>query len=448
MSDTEIESTVAADKLRDEPAVGFVATTDNTDALIRSVVRAQQKGLTCLVTYPGVHPPVGALLAEELGATTLASETVQEEINSLKWVLVGAAKMRSSSGIILAPLSCSSIDFDRSRKSLESQDTFSVDAVPRAVREPQQTPETIVAIPAYNEEETIGGVIREAKAYAEKVLVIDDASTDDTVPIAEEAGAEVVQHKRNRGYGAAIKSAFAEASTYDTQALVTLDADGQHDPSDVPKLVAALDHQDTQLVIGSRFVDGTRSRLPFYRKFGIKVVNVLTNLSLGVVRSDSWVKDTQCGFRAYGRAAIESVAGDTTISDGMGASTDILYHAHHHNYGTAEVGTTVDYEVDNANNHNPFRHGLTLVKNIIKTVERQRPLTVLGIPGFANTLFGFSLVYWSVVAYNASETIPFSIVILGLFCSLLGLFLCFTAVILHSFVIYFSSEVTAPEFRD
>ena len=164
--------------------------------------------------------------------------------------------------------------------------------------------------------------------------------------------------------------------------LVILDGDGQHDASDIPKLVAEQQRSDVDIVIGSRFADGSETEMPFYRRFGLAVVNGLTNLSMGVVRKRSRVRDTQSGFRAYNEQAIESLATDSSIGDHMNASTDILYHAHQHDYEIEEVGTTINYDVDDANSHHPLSHGLVLVSNILKTVERDRPITSLGIPGF------------------------------------------------------------------
>ena len=430
---------------RPEPVVGFVATGENTDALVRRVVRAQHEGMGCLVTYAGPEPPAGATLAEGLGATLLPSETVDAGTETLEQLLVGAARMESVQGIILAPPGGETIDYERSRHRLRNADGFSARAVTHAGPDASESADLLVAIPAYNEAETIGAVVRDATAHADRVLVVDDGSTDGTVAAARDAGAEVVEHRTNRGYGAALKSAFVEADAEGVETLVVLDADGQHDASDIPRLVDRLEPPGTQVVIGSRFVDGSKSTLPAYREFGIRLVNVLTNLSLGVVRSESWVTDTQCGFRAYDAVAIETIAADEGISDGMGASTDLLYHAHYHDYGIAEVGTTVDYEVENANSHRPVRHGLTLVKNIVKTVERQRPLTALGIPGFVNTLFGFLLVYWASLTYNTTGSFPLRFGLLGLFCSLLGLLLCFTALILHSLAVYFSSGPLVPD---
>ncbi|UPM44440.1 glycosyltransferase family 2 protein [Halocatena salina] len=297
----------------------------------------------------------------------------------------------------------------------------------------------LVAIPAYNEAATISDIVQRADEHADYVLVIDDGSDDDTAARATAAGATVIEHRRNRGYGAAIKTAFEAAFRYDANHLVILDGDGQHDPADVPRLVAAQKRTDAHLVIGSRFVDGAVSNAPLYRRVGLKTINGLTNLSLGVVRAASRVSDTQSGFRAYDRTAIETLAADQNIGDWMDASTDILYHAHHHSYSIEEVPITVTYDVANASTQAPLSHGVVLVRNILKTIERERPLTALAVPGFGLTFSGLSVGYLSLDNYIQSGTFPIGLALTAAFLMLVGTFACFTAIVLHALSTYFAN---------
>ena len=296
----------------------------------------------------------------------------------------------------------------------------------------ESSPRCLVAIPAYNERHAVTTVVAQAKAYADSVLVIDDGSEDDTAARAQDAGAEVVQHEYNKGYGGALKTAFREANRRETDHLVVLDGDGQHDPADVPRLV---DHQRTEnaeIVIGSRFVGGVENTIPLYRRFGLWLINFMTNLSMGNVRSAMRVRDTQCGFRAYNRRAIRSLAADDTIGDHMGASTDVLYHARRQRFRIDEIGTSVDYDVENASSHNPFSHGLVLISNILRTIERDRPIASLGVPGFVSALIGLGFGYWAVFRYVQVETFPVGLSMLSSFFMLIGVFACFTAIMLHS----------------
>ncbi|RRJ31824.1 glycosyltransferase family 2 protein [Halocatena pleomorpha] len=297
----------------------------------------------------------------------------------------------------------------------------------------------LVAIPAYNEAATIGDVVQTASEYADYVLVIDDGSEDDTAVRATAVGGAVIKHRQNRGYGAALKTAFEVASRYNAHHLVVLDGDGQHDAADVPRLVAAQERTGAHLVIGSRFIEGATSNAPLYRWIGLKTINGLTNLSLGVVRAASRVSDTQSGFRAYDQTAIETLAADRSIGNWMDASTDILYHAHHHSYSIEEVPITVTYDVANASTRAPLSHGVVLMRNILKTIERERPLTALAVPGFGLTFGGMGVGYMSLDNYIQSGTFPVGLALTAAVLMLIGTFACFTAIVLHALSTYFAN---------
>jgi len=111
----------------------------------------------------------------------------------------------------------------------------------------------IAAMPAHNEDERIAKVVLGAKKqHVDKVVVVDDGSTDSTAEIAEAVGAMVVRHTENRGYGAAIRTCFDSAKELDADIMVILDSDGQHDPSYIPEFIRALRTNGADVVIGSR----------------------------------------------------------------------------------------------------------------------------------------------------------------------------------------------------
>lgn len=227
----------------------------------------------------------------------------------------------------------------------------------------------VVAIPAHDEEATIAEVVSETEAYADCVIVIDDGSDDDTADRAREAGAVVIEHPYNRGYGAALRSSFRAARARDAAHLLTLDGDGQHDPTDIPRLVAEQHRTNAAVVIASRFVEGHQNTIPTYRRFGLRTIGLLTNVTLLAEHSGPWINDTQSGFRAYDRRAIDSLAVDDAIGSNMGASVEVLHHARRHEYTTAEIGTTISYDVENANNENPITHGLSVLWSVLKSLS-------------------------------------------------------------------------------
>jgi glycosyltransferase involved in cell wall biosynthesis len=155
----------------------------------------------------------------------------------------------------------------------------------------------LALVPAYNEAPRIGRVVREASKYL-PVLVVDDGSEDDTGQAAEAGGAVVVRHPQNVGKGAALMTGFGWAKEHGYDAVLTLDADGQHDPADIPKLVAAYDSGAGDLVIGRR----DSRRMPFPRFFTNPFGSWLLSLALGVK-----VYDNQSGFRVYGERLLEGL---------------------------------------------------------------------------------------------------------------------------------------------
>ena len=138
-----------------------------------------------------------------------------------------------------------------------------------------------VVIPAYNEAETIGTVIEKAMKYADEIIVVDDGSTDKTGEIAAKKGAKVIRHKENKGYIEALRTGF-KAATGDI--IVTLDADGQHPPEEIPRIAKPILENKADLVMG------VREKISFSEK----VITLLTNLK---VRTS----DASTGYRAIRR---------------------------------------------------------------------------------------------------------------------------------------------------
>lgn len=176
----------------------------------------------------------------------------------------------------------------------------------------------IAAMPAYNEGHVIAEVIIHCTKHVDKVVVVDDGSSDNTAEIAQSLGAFVVRHAKNLGYGAALRSCFYTAQELGADAMVVIDSDGQHNPDEIPKLLTPL-KQGFDLVIGSRFIKGNGKNVPLYRKIGMKVLDAATYLAGGINATDS-----QSGFRAYGKKAIEKIQFN---GDDMSAGSEILIQA-------------------------------------------------------------------------------------------------------------------------
>ena len=123
-----------------------------------------------------------------------------------------------------------------------------------------------VGIPAYNEEKNIASIIVKLKNVVDTVIVCNDGSTDSTSEIARKLGAVVIDHPKNLGYGAGINSILKKSKELNSEILVTFDADGQHRIEDIKKVVEPIEQHVADVVIGSRFLDEAKEKIPGYRK--------------------------------------------------------------------------------------------------------------------------------------------------------------------------------------
>jgi len=164
----------------------------------------------------------------------------------------------------------------------------------------------VAIVPAWNESGAIGGVVDEIRAFDARidVVVVDDASSDDTASVARAHGATVLALPFNIGIGGAVQTGFRYARDEGYEVAVRLDGDGQHDASELGKLLGPIRAGDADFVVGSRFVDpGGTYRPPFARRVGIGVFARLVSLLGG-----QHVTDTTSGFAALNRAGIELFA--------------------------------------------------------------------------------------------------------------------------------------------
>ena len=217
----------------------------------------------------------------------------------------------------------------------------------------------VAVIPAYNEETTITDLVKRALQYVNcGVIVVDDGSIDQTGWIAEKAGAEAVKLWRNFGAGGATRMGLGFAKARDADVVVTLDGDGQHNPFEIPDVIAPILDGDADLVIGSRFIGDYK--MPAYRRFGIWVITELYNIG-----SRDRVRDSQSCFRAYNRKALELLE---ITEDGFAFSVETLIKARKNGLRIVEVPITCHYHERYWDNStlNPVRHGLSVAWATIK----------------------------------------------------------------------------------
>jgi glycosyltransferase involved in cell wall biosynthesis len=166
----------------------------------------------------------------------------------------------------------------------------------------------LAVVPAYNEAETVGNVVRSIRDRAPEwdILVIDDGSTDSSAAIAADARAHVIRHPFNLGIGGAVQSGFMYAFENGYDYMVQVDGDGQHDPGEIAKLVEAMDDDSRlDMVCGSRFLDDYKYPAPISRRTGIHLFAFLLSRIVG-----QRVSDPTSGFRLYNRRAVALFARD------------------------------------------------------------------------------------------------------------------------------------------
>jgi glycosyltransferase involved in cell wall biosynthesis len=281
---------------------------------------------------------------------------------------------------------------------------------------------TIAAMPAYNEGHVVAEVILGCKKYVDKVIVVDDGSSDNTAEIAESVGGYVVRHGVNKGYGAALKSCFRLAREFNADAMVIIDSDGQHNPDEIPRLLEPLKH-GADLVIGSRFINGNGKNVPTYRKIGMKILDIATYLAGGVR-----VTDSQSGFRAYGKKAIENIR---LRGDNMSAGSEILLHMKDYNLKFAEVEIHCRYDLEQCSSQNPLVHGMGVVFQILKDMELRRPLYYFTVPGVVSVTTTSFMGMKFLQDFNSGESFRFEPILLIILIMLVGIFMVFTGITLH-----------------
>lgn len=200
----------------------------------------------------------------------------------------------------------------------------------------------LALIPAWNEGSRLGPVVRATRRYL-PVLVVDDGSKDDTASIAKEAGATVVSHHRNQGKGVALTTGFDWALGQGYDAVLTLDADGQHDPSDIPRFLQFYEKGTCELIIGRRDF----ARMPFPRGYTNPFGSWLLSRALGET-----ILDNQSGFRLHSHSLLQRL--DLTTR-GFELEVELIVQAVCMGMRIGWVEIRTIYDVDKVSYFHPLR---------------------------------------------------------------------------------------------
>jgi glycosyltransferase involved in cell wall biosynthesis len=279
----------------------------------------------------------------------------------------------------------------------------------------------IVLLPAFNEEENISKTILEIPRKINgvdkvEVLVVDDGSSDKTVDVALNGGADkVVTHVRNMGVGAAFMTGIRNAILRDADIVVTVDADSQFDSNQIPELILPILNNQADMVTGSRFENGAPKEMPAIKSIGNKIFSRLV----------SWVtsqkfSDTQCGFRAYSKEALRSIS----VVNNFTYTQEVLIDLKFKNMRIVEIPIDVKYDE---------KRKSRVVKNIVDYTWKALSIVIRTLiyhrPILAFSLFGFLIIGGGILAkiltifnvINITAGLSTGLIILGVVSIMLGM---------------------------
>ncbi len=283
----------------------------------------------------------------------------------------------------------------------------------------ERKPKIIAVIPAFNEEKYIGTIVLKSKQYVNEVIIVDDGSTDQTANVAKLAGATVIQHTQNKGYGASIQTLLAEAKKRDPNIVVLLDADSQHNPDEIPDLIKPIS-EGFDLVIGSR--EQQKTNVPRYRRIGQKVISYFSGILSG-----GKVSDSESGFRVFSRKAIALLE---LRENGMAISAETIASAVERGLKITERPISIRYTSDGST-LNPVVHGFEVLGRIIAMISERRPLFFFGLGGTILIVLGlFAGIRVLNIAYGEGKLVAGTALVSTLLL-LIGVFSVFTGVILN-----------------
>jgi glycosyltransferase involved in cell wall biosynthesis len=279
----------------------------------------------------------------------------------------------------------------------------------------------IAIIPAFNEERHVGSVVLRLRHVLDTVLVVNDGSSDATEEVARLAGAQVISHPINQGYGAAIQTGLSAAQKLEPRAVVLMDADGQHRVEDLCDLVRPILDNEADVAVGSRFADD-RTQVPRMRKVAQHGLTWLTNIGSGVKLTDS-----QSGMRAFGPRALEALL---LSSSSMSAASEMQFLAGDAQLRVCEVPIEIRYFGDVK--RSAVAQGLDVLNGIIRLVSLRRPLLFFGFPGMVLVVVGVWLALDAVLTFDRTHILLVGQSIFAVAFAIVGVLSLFTAIMLNA----------------
>ncbi len=257
----------------------------------------------------------------------------------------------------------------------------------------------IILLPAYNEQDKIEKVIKEIPpniCQETKIIVINDGSTDKTKEKAEKAGAKVISHKRNLGLAKTFKTGIKESLKLDADIIVHIDADGQYDPQDIPKLIQPIINSEADLVLGSRFL-GKIEEMPKIKSLGNRLYSWLLRKL-----TKTNISDFQTGFRAFNKKVAQRI----TIRSKYTYTQEMLIDCILKGFRIKEIPIIFAKRTSGESRlmSNSFSYAYKSSKTLFKTMRDFRPIFFFGIFGLIFTLSGLGMLTYNLYLYFVDTT--------------------------------------------
>jgi glycosyltransferase involved in cell wall biosynthesis len=301
------------------------------------------------------------------------------------------------------------------------------------IAKPYRGKKIIVCIPAFNEAKSIANVVQKASKYTSEIIVYDDGSYDNTTEVAKSSGAAVIRNPINRGYGTAITTLFQKAKEEDVDIMVTLDSDGQHDPDQIPEVLEPILKDESDIVIGSRFINlQDKQKIPRYRRIGIKAITKVAG-----VASYNNITDAQSGFRAYNKRALAKI---DLFQEGMEVSTEILLRAKEKDLRIKEVPVTINYGEDTST-HNPVLHGMRIFHHVVQVISLRHPLLFYGCPGIGLLLIAAFFTNNALELFSQTGYVSTNMILISVGLAAVGSIFLATGAIVYTLVALFKGKL-------
>ncbi len=289
-----------------------------------------------------------------------------------------------------------------------------------------------VVLSAYNEETSIGSIVLLTRLYADRVILVDDASSDQTAEIAKKAGAEVMINKTSRGKGASLETGFEAAVHLGADVIVTMDSRGRHNPEDIPRLIDPIITGGADVVNGTRYLNKMSKNTPVYRRVGQTILGRFANK-----KSDK-IRDSQVTFRAFTASKKDIIfdARDLPTEDEM------LINADKSGLRIKEIEIGTHYTFEDPIQA-PVKYVRGVLRTVVRDIEANKPLYFYAVPGFALATCGFCMgVKFLEVLVLGIESLHFWYVIIMIFLSVAGVYMTVKGIVLHSLAEVVQTEAT------